>query len=147
MTTPDAAWLAVARDLCRRITSGEIPVGAKIPSREQLRQHYGVAESTNRRALQHLRAVGVLHGEQGIGVFVQRLPTPADLETRLTTEQRVTELESEVARLQARIDALESSADPELRDRLGRMEAEIADIKAVGRSPRQSGTARRRASG
>lgn len=147
MTTPDAAWMAVARDLCRRITSGEIKVGAKIPSREQMRQRYGVSEGTNRRAIEHLRAVGVLEGRQGSGVYVQRLPTPDDLGTRRTSDQRIAELEAQVSELLARIDALESSADPELRSRVGRAEAEIADLKAIVGSSRQSGTSRRRASG
>jgi DNA-binding GntR family transcriptional regulator len=138
MTTPDAAWLVVARDLSQRINSGEIPVGQSIPSREQMRQRYRVAESTIRRAVTHLSSAGVLKGEQGRGVYVQRLPTAQDLETRLTVDQRVVELEAQVAELQARVDALESGTDSELRAQVGELQAQLLDLYSRTGTPRPS---------
>lgn len=146
MTTSEAAWLAIARDLSQRIGSGELKVGDAIPSREQLRRRYGVAEGTSRRAIQHLRAVGVLKGEQGRGVFVQRIPVPADLETRPTLDRRVAELERRVAEQQERIDALESGADPGLSAEVRELRTQLATLYSLTRNPYPPGaTIRRRA--
>lgn len=67
-----------------------------MPSREQLRARWGVAGGTARRAIDHLRTVGVLEGVPGRGVFVKRVPGPEDLDPRElpSTEQRIRALET-----------------------------------------------------
>lgn len=71
--------MRIARDLCKQISDGELAVGSAVPSKDQLRETYGVAGATARRAVEHLQSRGVLEGYPGRGVFVRRLPVPDDL--------------------------------------------------------------------
>jgi DNA-binding GntR family transcriptional regulator len=113
MTAPsEPVWLRIARDLCAQITDGHIQVGGVVPSREQLRVRWGVAGGTARRAIDHLRAVGVLEGAPGRGVYVRRLPTAEDLQSfqldlgddRVKDhEDRLNELEPLTGRLEANL--------------------------------------------
>ncbi|CCH15574.1 winged helix-turn-helix domain-containing protein [Micromonospora lupini] len=57
-------------DLLRRIEVGEFQRGSKIPSTQQLSDHYDVSVSTIHRAVATLREQGVLVGRPGRGVFV-----------------------------------------------------------------------------
>ncbi|MFF0231213.1 winged helix-turn-helix domain-containing protein [Micromonospora sp. NPDC005254] len=57
-------------DLLRRIEVGEFQHGSKIPSTQQLSDHYDVSVSTIHRAVAVLREQGVLVGRPGRGVFV-----------------------------------------------------------------------------
>lgn len=52
------------------INSGELPVGAQIPSLSKLCQTYGVSTITCRKTIAQLVSEGVLRGEWGKGVFV-----------------------------------------------------------------------------
>ena len=93
LVTVTPTWRRVAEDICQRITSGETPVGSKIPSQQQLATRHQASVGTIKHALSHLVAAGVLEGASGSGVFVQRAPVDSDLEPPLTLEQRVAELE------------------------------------------------------
>lgn len=79
VSATETAWLRIARDLCDQITRGDLEVGDAVPSRQQLRDRYGVAGATARRAVDHLRSRGVLEGQPGRAVVVKRLPAPDDL--------------------------------------------------------------------
>ncbi|MEU7926560.1 winged helix-turn-helix domain-containing protein [Micromonospora sp. NPDC049107] len=57
-------------DLLRRVEVGEFQLGSKIPSTQQLSDHYDVSVSTIHRAVAVLREQGVLVGRPGRGVFV-----------------------------------------------------------------------------
>lgn len=106
-------------DLIRdRVTSGEWPVDAQIPSTPELRKLTGLSITSVRRAVEQLQKDGVLIGHPGKGVFVKALPEDADRErTDLAT------VSGQVASLG------ELVADyPDLRARVGRMEAIIVDL-------------------
>jgi len=64
----------VAADLRRRITSGEIPVGARVPTHRELARDYGVSLITINKALAGLVSDGVLHSRVGRGTFVAVRP-------------------------------------------------------------------------
>lgn len=63
VTTPLHA--KVGDVLRRRITSGELPVGAPLPSEAQLCEEFGASRGTVRRALATLRGEGLIGGGRG----------------------------------------------------------------------------------
>lgn len=60
----------VAGDLRRRLASGEWEAGAKLPSRAQLAQHYGVGPNVMQKAQERLIVEGLLEGRAGSGTYV-----------------------------------------------------------------------------
>jgi DNA-binding GntR family transcriptional regulator len=65
--TPWGAYKTIAEALRRRITEGEFPPGAPLPSEAELRTEYGVARNTLRRALADLEQEGLLITMPGRG--------------------------------------------------------------------------------
>lgn len=67
----DLAYLRIADDITRAITSGELAPGARLRSERDLADHYGVSYGTMRRAMQVLRddrhLITTIHGR---GTFV-----------------------------------------------------------------------------
>jgi GntR family transcriptional regulator, transcriptional repressor for pyruvate dehydrogenase complex len=62
------------------ISSGETPVGAKLPTEHALSEQLEVSRPVLRQALKQLREDGVIVSRQGSGSFVQRRPENAVLE-------------------------------------------------------------------
>lgn len=54
----------------KRISSGEMPVGTKLPTEKELSDMYGVGRSTVREAVSVLSNIGLLRVMQGKGTFV-----------------------------------------------------------------------------
>ena len=52
------------------ITSGEVPPGKALPSIPYLRQEYGIADGTVKKAMQVLKDEGLVIGVPGKGTFV-----------------------------------------------------------------------------
>lgn len=67
-TTPCRRIVAGMR---RDIGAGLYPPGAAIPSYSQLADAYGTSVRTAQRAVAELRALGLVVGRQGTGVFVK----------------------------------------------------------------------------
>lgn len=113
------SYQQVVDDIRSRITSGELAVGAMIPSTADLKQQYGLSETVVRRAVRELQDHGVLVGHPGKGVYVKALPDEADGENASIKELsvQVTEVREQIG---------------DLIERVGRMEATLAT--AVGRS-------------
>lgn len=63
-------YLQVADELRRRIVTGEIPPGARIPSRAELVKEHGVAPTVATQALQILVAEGLVETRPGSGAYV-----------------------------------------------------------------------------
>lgn len=57
---PVAPWRQIHADLVRQIDSGELAPGARVPSIVDLAGHYGVALTTVRKALDVLKADGLV---------------------------------------------------------------------------------------
>lgn len=70
LITGTAKHAQVARALLRDIRSGKYPVGSQLPSEPELTVSLGVSRQTVRAALRHLRELGLVHAEQGVGSFV-----------------------------------------------------------------------------
>jgi DNA-binding GntR family transcriptional regulator len=62
----------IANELRQRITSGDLPAGARLPSITSLMQEYGVARNTARRALAILEDEGLIEIVHGWGSFVRK---------------------------------------------------------------------------
>jgi GntR family transcriptional regulator len=73
-TSDRPAFKQIADDLRRRIDSGDLAAGDRVPSEAQLMASYGVARMTVRQALSVLKAEGLLLAEHGRGVFVRSKP-------------------------------------------------------------------------
>ncbi|MBZ4318605.1 GntR family transcriptional regulator [Streptomyces huiliensis] len=63
-------YLRIADDLRRRIDDGSLTVGARIPSRSELKRVYAASDQTVDRAVRVLKAAGYAEGQFGRGVFV-----------------------------------------------------------------------------
>lgn len=115
-----------------RIVNGDYPVGTPIPSTARLVVEEGMSQPVVRRAVDQLKADGILQGHPGKGVYVRALPATAD-SNRVSVEQLGTQLASlreDTARLTeqaAGCDALRAECD-ELRDRVGRLETAVMDL-------------------
>ena len=58
-------------DISGKIASGELRPGDRIPSAAELRAHYGYSITVVRNAVNWLKAVGLVEGVPGVGVFVK----------------------------------------------------------------------------
>ena len=68
----------IADDLRRKIDEGTLAVGARIPSRTELKRTYAASDQTVDRAVRVLKAAGYATGQFGRGVFVtDRMPVGA----------------------------------------------------------------------
>lgn len=67
---PKYPYRRVADDLRARITAGEFPPGAKLPTRKQLAAHYGVSDIVIGAAMRELASAGVTESLPGVGVYV-----------------------------------------------------------------------------
>ena len=66
----NSASSQIYEQLLHYITSGEWPVGTRLPSEKDLAEQFGVSRVPIREALQRLRAIGVVRSLQGSGSFV-----------------------------------------------------------------------------
>jgi GntR family transcriptional regulator len=69
---PEFMYEQTADHIEARIRSGEIPLGARLPGEQALRQEYGVALSTVRKAMGLLRERGLVVTRASKGSFVVR---------------------------------------------------------------------------
>jgi GntR family transcriptional regulator len=65
--SPELAYVQVANDLARRITSGKLH--GRLPAERDLAVDYGVAYQTVRRAMEVLRERGLIRTVHGRGTF------------------------------------------------------------------------------
>lgn len=68
----EPVYAQVARALRADITNGRYPPGTQLPSERELRERYGVSNTTVKTAMSYLRAEGLITTQQG------RLPTVAE---------------------------------------------------------------------
>ena len=78
----------VVQQMLKKISSGEIATGSRLPSQRELAQSFGVGRSSIREALNALAVMGYLDVQQGRGTFITRElpgtdPSIANLKTAL----------------------------------------------------------------
>ena len=128
---------AVAAGIRRRIATGELQIGDRLPTEEELTESYGIARTTLREALRVLESEGLIHIRRGRGggatvtmpdlgriaeplaVMLQlRATTAFDLdEARLLIEPRlaawlaINHTEEDLARLRAAVGEASQAAE------------------------------------
>jgi GntR family transcriptional regulator len=70
----EKVYLQIARIIRDRIISGELPIGAQIPSGNQMKQDWGVNRLTGAQAVEELRKAGLVLTRPGVGTFVAVTP-------------------------------------------------------------------------
>jgi GntR family transcriptional regulator len=95
-------WQAIDHGIRRQIISGELPVGHKIPSTEELKRAHGASLSAVRQAVNQLKAEGILEGFAGKGVFVAKVPDAPDTAAELQMAE-MEALKADVARIEANL--------------------------------------------
>ncbi|GAB3568425.1 TetR/AcrR family transcriptional regulator C-terminal domain-containing protein [Amycolatopsis endophytica] len=70
-------YVRIVADIRRRIDSGELRAGDRVPSTRQLTQDWGVAMATATKALTALRQQGLVTAVPGVGTVVASARTPA----------------------------------------------------------------------
>jgi len=90
-------WIQIADDLRARLGDGELAAGRVLPSEAELSAAYDASRVTVRRALESLKAEGLVDARQGFGWFVaadplrQSLARLATIESQLEASGRVPE--------------------------------------------------------
>jgi DNA-binding GntR family transcriptional regulator len=69
VTIPHTAQ-QIADDLTRRIAAGEYRRGQRLPTYDELAERYGSARRTVSRAVDILKATGLVVGVRGSGIYV-----------------------------------------------------------------------------
>jgi GntR family transcriptional regulator len=69
---PSYMYELVADHIEARIRAGDIPLGAKLPGEQAMREEYGVALSTVRKAIGVLRDRGLVTTRPAKGSYVNR---------------------------------------------------------------------------
>ncbi|WP_128255817.1 FadR/GntR family transcriptional regulator [Falsirhodobacter deserti] len=78
MTQSTSRVAQIATLLRDEITSGSLPVGARLPSESDLAREHAASRAVIREAIATLRADGLVVARRGVGVFVcEPDPTPA----------------------------------------------------------------------
>jgi GntR family transcriptional regulator len=67
---PTAVYVQIADDIATDIASGALAPGARIPTESDIVQTWGVARTTARRAVAHLREQGLVYTVVARGTFV-----------------------------------------------------------------------------
>ena len=78
---PTPLYRQLADELCERIQTGIIAVGARIPSEPELASTYGIGRPTVRQATDCLVRRGLVERRRGAGTFVIAAREPVDLFT------------------------------------------------------------------
>ncbi len=124
------AYQQLADDLRSKISAGEYPVGAPIPSTSQLCEQYKVSATVARAAVAELRSDGILQGQPGKAVYVVATPEAVKAERVDLDEvrRRVDGLSKKVGGLARQIDSTPTGLQ-QLQDDLGELRRQTALIE------------------
>lgn len=132
------AYRQIADDLRARISRGDYPIGAAIPSTSQLCEMYSVSATAARAAVTELRSEGLVRGQPGKAVYVVATPEAITAERVDLDDIRrdVDGLSKKVGQLARRVDgtpeALQRLQDDlkELRRHAAQIETSLMDLYA-----------------
>lgn len=134
--SPVPAWAQVVQDIRRRIDSGILAGGHRLPSETELAAEYGVSRITVRQALAHLSADGYVDRRQGTGTFVSARTTPVQHDLSLSLPWRIRlRDEGHKAISEPLLSSVEPRLPAELADTLGSTE-EVGEVVYLKRLQR-----------
>lgn len=105
---PRPSYVQVTDDLRAAIESGDLGPGQRLASGRDLAGQYGVALMTAQRAIDVLRAEGLVTSHQGRGVFVRAEPSEGTADPIDAVRGEVNDLKQRVSDLEARLNKLTS---------------------------------------
>lgn len=76
----EPVYLQIARLIFDQIIKGELPVGAQIPSGNEIQQSKGVTRVTYQHAVDRLREAGLVATRPGRGTFVVAVPVVQEVD-------------------------------------------------------------------
>lgn len=79
MPAEEPVYKVIMADIRRKIASGELKPGDKLPSIRQMRDIYDCSDEPIKTALRTLSALNVVTGHQGRGTFVTRTGSDGSL--------------------------------------------------------------------
>ena len=127
LDAPKSLSSEVIDRLAEQIMSGKLPVGAKLPSEQEMMKGMGVSRTVVREAVAALRARGLVVTRQGAGAFVER---DISRQPYAIDPEGLGSLDSVLDILELRM-AVESEAAAMASER-----ATAAQIKAIGEAHR-----------
>lgn len=126
--TGQPAYQQVANDLRSKIADGTYPVGGPIPATNQLMSLYNGSMTVVRAAIRDLQTEGILIGQPGKGVYVQRMPTADEINRNPDVQGRIIQLEDTIRQLSARVPSDLTSEIDDLRRQLGILQGQMMDL-------------------
>jgi GntR family transcriptional regulator len=121
---PRPSYVQVADDLRRSIEQGVYRLGQRLPSGRALARQYGVALNTAQRAVDLLKAEGVLVSHPPRGVFVESPDTEREQQTGRSPEY---------VDIMSQIDDLRTA----FRDQMSSVDKRLASLEQAIREPSQ----------
>jgi DNA-binding GntR family transcriptional regulator len=82
-------YLAIARDMRRRLAAGDYPSGRLLPSESELGATYAASRVTVRKALGELKRDGLVDSRQGFGWYADGPPLRQSLRDLTTIERQI----------------------------------------------------------
>jgi DNA-binding GntR family transcriptional regulator len=122
------AYQQIAYDLRRKIADGVYPIGDPIPATSQLMGIYHGSITVVRAAIKELQTEGILIGQPGKGVYVQRKPSDEELSRKSDNHARLLELEAEVRKLSRQLGSDVSADLTDIRRQIGIMQSQIMEL-------------------
>lgn len=74
----DAMYPRIAAELRAQIASGELPLGAQLPTHKQLAEQHGISVGTAHRVTELLSSEGLVEGSRGRLLAIARIECPMD---------------------------------------------------------------------
>lgn len=71
-----AKYRQITQEIISRIENGSLSPGMRVPSENEIREAYGVSNTTARKALQDLETLGFAERQKGRGTFVRERTLP-----------------------------------------------------------------------
>jgi GntR family transcriptional regulator, transcriptional repressor for pyruvate dehydrogenase complex len=126
----------LVEELKRRILSGEIAPGEKLPAENSLVEEFGVSRTVVREAVSRLQAAGLVETFQGRGSFVLEVPERSSGLREVRSHQDVLELMD--FRIGVESEAAGLAAVRRTEHQLLGIERALADFRRIGDDPSRS---------
>jgi DNA-binding FadR family transcriptional regulator len=126
----------LVEELKRRILSGEIAPGDKLPAENSLVDEFGVSRTVVREAVSRLQAAGLVETFQGRGSFVLEVPERTSGLREVRSHQDVLELMD--FRIGVESEAAGLAAGRRTAHQLKGIERALADFRRIGDDPGRS---------
>jgi DNA-binding GntR family transcriptional regulator len=101
-------YLQIADELREQIRRGTLAPGDPLPSTARLSEDFDASLSVVKMAVGILRNEGLVIGQQGKGVYVREIDTPAG-DTPAATADELAEIRASIKELTARLERVEST--------------------------------------